>query len=228
MPYESKKHIHSEIIEEQEMFWIQSLDEKKKHLDKAKKYAGHHDVSWWDTFFNDQHTIINNYIQGNWHVHIPFTWSIHPSHAKSSIPHQAHQFECDTLIHPQQRDIYVGPRLTRGAESIWEGNLKDINVGMLIATPAEGNDLGHPFWIGKVLEVIMHDDQNKLNSLKVHWYSTRCKNAFTGKYTLEMMEVSSATGKRKRKKNVQSTSLLHLDDVDVLVYDFTLTKSGHL
>ena len=82
--------MHSDqIIEEQEIFWIHALNKKKKHLDKAKKYAGDQDVSWWDTFFKNQHTIINNYIQGNWHVHIPFTWSIHPSHVESSIPRQA-------------------------------------------------------------------------------------------------------------------------------------------
>ena len=109
----------------------------------------------------------------------------------------------------------MGSRLTRGAESIWQGNLQDIYVGMFIATTIEGNGLGNPFWIGKVLEVIMHENQNKLKSLNFYWYSIRCKNAFT--YTLEMIEVSTATGKRKRKKDVQSTSLLDLDDVDVLV-----------
>ena len=227
MPYESKKQLHSEIIEEQEMYWIQQLDEKKKHIDKAKKYAVDQDVSWWDTFFEDQRAIINNYIKGNWPLDIPFTWSIHVTNV-FSIPHQTPQFERDTLVHPQQRDIYVGPRLTRGAESIWHGNLQDITVGMLIATPAEGNELGHPFWIGKVLEVIMHEDQNKIKSLKVHWYSTRCKNAFAGKYTMEMLEISRTSGKRKRQKNVRSTSLLNLDDVDILVYGFSLTKSGHL
>ena len=36
MPYECKKQLHSEIIEEQERLWIQYLDEKKKHIDKAK------------------------------------------------------------------------------------------------------------------------------------------------------------------------------------------------
>ena len=43
-----------------------------------------------------------------------------------------------------------------------------------------------------------------------------------------MMEISSAIGKRKRKKNVKSTSLLNMDEVDILVYDFALTKTGHL
>ena len=71
----------------------------------------------------------------------------------------------------------------------------------------------------------MHEDQNKLKSLKVHWYSTRYKNTFANKYMFEMMEVSIAIGKRKRKKKVQSTCLLHLNDVNILVYD---SKSGHL
>ena len=48
---------------------------------------------------------------------------------------------------------------------------------MLIATPADENDLGHQFWIGKVSEVLMHENQNKIKTTKVHWYNTTSKNA---------------------------------------------------
>ena len=99
---------------------------------------------------------------------------------------------------------------------------------MLIATPADENDLGHQFWIGKVLEVLMHENQNKIKTTKVHWYNTTSKNAFTAKYTLEMMECRTSRGNRKRKRHIRNKSTLDMQEVDIIVYDFTQTKVGRL
>ena len=71
----------------------------------------------------------------------------------------------------------------------------------------------------------MHDNKNQIQSIKVHWYNTRSKNAFTGKYALEMMECPRSRGNRKRKRNICNTSCLDISEVDVIVYDFTLTKA---
>ena len=49
-----------------------------------------------------------------------------------------------------------------------------------------------------------------------------------GKYALEMMECPRSRGNRKRKRNIRSTSCLDIGDVDIIVYDFTLTKVGCL
>ena len=76
--------------------------------------------------------------------------------------------------------------------------------------------------------VVMHENQNKINTTKVHWYNTMSKNAFTGKYTLEMMEGLMSRGNRKRKRNIRNTSTLDMQEVDIIVYDFTLTKAGRL
>ena len=40
--------------------------------------------------------------------------------------------------------------------------------------------------------------------------------------------VFEGTSKKRRRKNVPSISTLTLDSVDILVYDFSLTKIGHL
>ena len=40
--------------------------------------------------------------------------------------------------------------------------------------------------------------------------------------------VFEGTSKKRRRKNVPSISTLTLDSVDILVYDFSLTKTGHL
>ena len=227
MPIETKKELHSELVDEQRNFWIQALQEKRKHIDNAKKYAGTQDTAWWDMFFTDQELIIGNYFTGIWPLEIQFSWSVLHTPNSQSSP-RAPNAELDILLHPQQRDIYVGPRMTKAAEARWQGNTQEIKVGMLIATPADENDLGHQFWIGKVLEVLMHENQNKIKTTKVHWYNTTSKNAFKGKYTLEMMECPRSRGNRKRKRNVRNTSTLDMQEVDIIVYDFTLTKAGRL
>ena len=47
---------------------------------------------------------------------------------------------------------------------LWQGSLHELQVGMLAATLADDDDLGHPFWIAKILDIIM--------SIVVHWYHT--------------------------------------------------------
>ena len=43
-----------------------------------------------------------------------------------------------------------------------------------------------------------------------------------------MVKDVEGTSKKRRRKNVPSISTLTLDSVDILVYDFSLTKIGHL
>jgi hypothetical protein len=64
----------------------------------------------------------------------------------------------------------------------------------------------------------------------VHWYATST-HPFNGVYKPEMVVEKHVNRKRKRKG--QNTTrhhidLLKLDDVDILVYDFNLTKRGTL
>ena len=106
--------------------------------------------------------------------------------------------------------------------------MQDIKVGTLIATLTDDDDLGHPFWIAKVLELIKDEPHNKFLSLKVHWYHTTCQNAFIGKSTLEMITTTTGRSTKRRKKNVLRITILHLEGVDIILYDFVLTRSGHL
>ena len=43
-----------------------------------------------------------------------------------------------------------------------------------------------------------------------------------------MMTTSTGTGAKRKRKTMRRISTLHLVYVDVVFYDFTLTKSGHL
>ena len=93
----------------------------------------------------------------------------------------------------------MGPRMSKATEARWQGNLQELVVGMLIATLADDNEQGHQFWIGKILEALMHGIETTIKFIKVHWYNTRSQNAFMDKYTLEMMECLTTRGSRKRK-----------------------------
>ena len=43
-----------------------------------------------------------------------------------------------------------------------------------------------------------------------------------------MLECARSRGNRKRKRNIRNTSTLNINEVDIIVYDFTLTKAGRL
>ena len=99
---------------------------------------------------------------------------------------------------------------------------------MLVAILAGCDKLGHPFWIAKIIEIIRDDEGNQVKSIVVHWYHTSSKDAFTSKYSLEMVKDVDDSSRKRRRKNLPNTSTLALDNVDILVYDFALTKTGHL
>ena len=66
-------------------------------------------------------------------------------------------------------------------------------------------------------------------SIVVHWFHTSSPDAFIGKYSSEMVKDIGGTIRKRRRKNIlSSASTLTLDHIDILVYDFSLTKTGHL
>ena len=58
--------------------------------------------------------------------------------------------------------------MTKAAEARSQGNLQELVTGMLIATPADENSYGHQFWIGKILEVLMHEIKHYQSALVQH------------------------------------------------------------
>ena len=87
---------------------------------------------------------------GYWPLQIQFKWNIGaPSMATSTNVQSLHNPNLNKLVRPQQRDIYVGPRISRIAEARWQGNFHELQVGMLVATLVDGDQMGHPFWIAK-------------------------------------------------------------------------------
>ena len=230
MPYDDHKKLASDSsIEEQKIYWKRCLEEKQKNIDRTKKYAGDQDVEWWNNFFNHQHTILLNHLVGSWPLQFPFNWNIGaPSIVTTNNLQSLGNSDLNNLVRPRQRDIYVGPRISRVAEARWQGNVHELQVGMMVATLAGGDEMGHPFWIAKITDIIKDEVGNQVTSIVVHWLHTSSPDAFTGKYSLEMVKDVGGTSKKRRRKNIPSTSTLTLDHVDILVYDFSLTKTGHL
>ena len=69
-------------------------------------------------------------------------WSVQHLPSSQTPPH-APNVDLDDLLHPQQRDINVGLRMTKEVEARWQGNLQEMMVEMLIDTPTYDNNLGH-------------------------------------------------------------------------------------
>ena len=106
----------------------------------------------------------------------------------------------------------------------WQGNLHELQVRMMVATLAGGNEIGHPFWIVKITDIIKHEISNQVTSIVVHRFHTSSPDAFTRKYSSEMVNDVGGRSRKHRRKNISSTSTLTLDHVDILVYDFSLTN----
>ena len=113
--------------------------------------------------------------------------------------------------------IYVGSRISRAAKARWQGNVHELQVGVMVATLAGGDEMGHPFWIAKITDIIKDELSKQVMSIVVHWYHTSSLDGFTGKYSLEMVKDVGGTSRKWRIKNLLSTSTLTLDRVDILV-----------
>ena len=72
------------------------------------------------------------------------------------------------------------------------------------------NEFDHPFWVAKILEIMKNEISNELKSIVVHWYRTSSPDAFTRKYSLEMVKDVKGTRKKQRRKNVPTYQLSHL------------------
>ena len=132
----------------------------------------------------------------------------------------------------EKREMYIGSRRSRAQreamEDLYRGSVQDIKEGCMIAVLADGDPNGYPFWVAKVLKVFTENED--VTGVEVHWYATNT-HPFNGVYKPEMVVDKKNGGKRKRKGtniNRRRTDILQLKDVDILVYDFNLTKRGTL
>ena len=134
--------------------------------------------------------------------------------------------------HVEEREIYIGSRKSHAQreamEDLYMCSMQDVKEGCMIAVLVVEDPLGYPLWISKVIKVI--NENEDITVVDVHWYATST-HPFNGVYKPEMVVEKRIGRKRKRKGtniNRRRTDVLKLEDVDILVYDFNLTKRGTL
>jgi len=113
-------------------------------------------------------------------------------------------------------------------EDLYRGSIQDITEGCMIAVLADGDPNGYPLWVVKVIKVFTENED--VTGVEVHWYATNT-HPFNGVYNPEMVVDKKNGGKIKRKGtniNRRRIDILKLENVDILVYDFNLTKRGTL
>ena len=98
----------------------------------------------------------------------------------------------------------------------------------MIAVLATDDPRQYPFWIAKAMKV--NKENEEVVSVEVHWYATDT-HPFDGVYKAEMVVEKKVCRKRNRKGqkiNRRRIDILKLEEVDILVYDFKMTKKGTL
>jgi hypothetical protein len=164
----------------------------------------------------------------------PFIWPQNRSNESEerNIVEQQESQDAIEFSQVEEREMYIGSRRSRAQreamEDLYRGSTQDIKEGCMIAVLATEDPHGYPFWIAKVIRI---DKENEdVIAVEVHWYATST-HPFNGVYKQEMVVEKQNNRKRKRKgQNItrRRTDLLKLEDVDILVYDFNLTKRGTL
>ena len=132
----------------------------------------------------------------------------------------------------EEREMYICSRRSRtqreAMEDIYNVLVHDIREGSMITVLTTKDPHGYPLWIAKVINI--EKENEDVIAIEVHWYATST-HPFNGVYKPEMVVEKHVNRKRKRKgQNTthRRTNLLKLDDVEILVYDFNLTKRGTL
>ena len=80
---------------------------------------------------------------------------------------------------------------------MWADSIQDLKVGSMIATLAQDDPLGHPFWITKVIEIQKSMQGQVANSIVVQWFRTTHTNPLKGKYAPKIV-VCKKTKRAKR------------------------------
>ena len=81
---------------------------------------------------------------------------------------------------------------------------------MMVAKLAGGDEMGHPFWITKITDIIKDEVSNQVMSIVVHWFHTYSLDAFIGKYSLEMVKDVGGTSRKWKERIYQARPLSHL------------------
>jgi len=233
---QSVSELHNARRQKREINYFECLEEIKRCIRDTYEYFDVADSVWWESFFSNQSDMISRSINGDTLLKTPFFLPQNmPNEHEHQETHNVEQQQPQAIINSPQveeREIYIGSRRSRAQreamEDLYRGSVQDLKEGCMIAVLADEDPLGYPFWIAKVIKVI--NENEEITAVDVHWYATST-HPFNGVYKPEMVVEKRIGRKRKRKGaniNRRHTDVLKLEDVDILVYDFNLTKRGTL
>lgn len=224
------------LKENRSINYMQCLAEIKDNIDASHVYFPACSMEWWSAFFEEQKKLIEGVEDDTIEVINldPFFWPVHQSNIISSenvveggIQGTQLTEELERLVHGETREAYVGARKTtqrrQQEKEMWEGNVNELIVGVMIAVLASDDESGCPFWIAKVIKI--HEENQRIHSIDVHWYKAVGKDAISSRYYPEVIKVTKKKKKGSKERRIDN---LNLEDVEILVYGFSLKKSGHL
>ena len=100
----------------------------------------------------------------------------------------------------EEREMYIGSRISHAQreamEDLYRGSVQDMKEGCMITVLADGDPNGYPFWVAKVIKVIIENED--VAGVEVHWHATNT-HPFNGVYKLETV-VEKKLWKEKKKE----------------------------
>jgi hypothetical protein len=231
---QSVAEIHNAWRHNRDGDYSECLEEIKKSIKDTYDYFDVVDSIWWESFFNSQNDIISSSTNEDKMLRTPFHWPQNmPNESKETniVEVQESQGAIENT-QVDEREMYIGSGMSHAQcesmEDLYRGLVQDIKEGSMIVVLATEDPHGYPLWIGKVIKI--EKENTDVVAIEVHWYATST-HPFNGVYKPNMVVEKQVYRKRKRKGQNTThhrTDLLKLNDVDILVYDFDLTKRGTL
>jgi hypothetical protein len=232
---QSVVEIHDARRHNRDVDYSECLEEIKNSIKDTYDYFDVVNSIWWESFFNSQSEIISSSTNEDTMLKTPFHWPQNmPNESKETNIVEAPQESQGVIEFTQaeEREMYIGSRRSsaqhEAMEDLYKGSLQDIKEGSMIVVLATEDPYGYQLWIGKVINIEKENDD--VIAIEVYWYA-KSTHTFNGVYKLEMVVEKHVNRKKKRKGQNTTrhhTVLLKLDDVDILVYEFNLTKRGTL
>ena len=147
-----------------------SLDEMEKALCKIEKgilgarvLFFEEDLTWWNSFFEEQREFNVSLLVEDRPLKYPFVWPL----GENQTPEYQDlvredvaidEAEIDLRVFGPSRDIYVGPyrnpKLIELEKENMDGDFSDLQLNTFIAVPSENCEAKRKFWIARVEKIL--------------------------------------------------------------------------
>src|SRR5450759_689618 len=196
------------------------------------------DITWWNTFFEEQRQFNVSLLIPDRPLHYSFVWpNSDDIQMEENVPEQVEidEAKIDLRVFGPTRDIYVGPyrnpKLIALDKENMEGDFSDLQLNTFIAVPSGNCEAKRKFWIAKVEKILSRDEKNVPRIISVLWHAVRKdQDPWKGKYAPEILGFEKKKSKRSKgaQKPIWSIQELDISDTVVFSYNFYLSKNDTL